>query len=96
MAKYIALCNWTDQGIKSVKDSPTRLDAAKALAKKLGCTINEFYLTMGSHDFVVIMDGPDDDTMAKFTLMLGMGGNVRTTSMKAFAEADYRKIIGAL
>ncbi len=96
MPKYIALCNWTDQGIRNVKDSPKRLDAARDMAKKMGCTITDFYLTMGSHDFVVIMDGPDDDTMAKFTLMLGMAGNVRTTSMKAFAEADYRKIVGAL
>jgi len=96
MAKYIALCNWTDQGIKNVKDSPARLDAAKALAKKLGGSVVDFYMTMGGHDMVVVVEAPDDEAVAKFNLLLGMGGNVRTTTLKAFAEADYRKVIAAL
>lgn len=96
MAKYIILTNWTDQGIKSVKDSPKRLDAAKALAKKHGCKVEQFYLTIGAHDMTVILDAPDDETIAKFVLTLGSGGNVRTTTLKAFSEATYRQIIGSL
>ncbi len=96
MARYIQLLNWTDQGVKSVRESPKRLDAARDLAKKMGCEIREFYMTIGASDMVVIADAPDDETMAKFTLMLGMGGNVRTTTMKAFSEDAYRKIIGGL
>jgi uncharacterized protein with GYD domain len=96
MARYIQLLNWTDQGAKNVRESPKRLDAARDLAKKMGCEIREFYMTTGASDMVVIADAPDDETMAKFTLMLGMGGNVRTTTMKAFPEDAYRKIIGAL
>jgi uncharacterized protein with GYD domain len=96
MAKYIALCNWTEQGIKSVKDSPSRLDTAKALATKLGGNIDTFYMTMGTHDMVVVIDMPNDETVAKFNLMLGMAGNLRTTTLKAFGEADYRKVIAAL
>lgn len=96
MAKYIQLMNWTDQGIKSVKDSPKRLDAAREAAKKMGCTIHKFYMTAGAYDAVVIAEGPDDETMAKLTLMLGMGGNIRTTTMKAFSEDAYRRIIGSL
>ncbi len=96
MAKYIQLLNWTDQGIKSVKDSPKRLDAAREAAKKIGCTIHKFYMTAGVHDMVVIVEAPDDETMAKFTLMLGMGGNLRSTTMKAFSEDSYRKIVGSL
>ncbi len=96
MAKYIVLSNWTDQGIKSVKDSPKRLDAAREAAKKLGVEISKFYLTTGACDMVVIAEAPNDEAMAKFSLMLGMGGNIRTTTMKAFSEDSYRKIIGSL
>ena len=96
MARYIQLLNWTDQGIKSVRESPKRLDAARAMAKKMGCEVREFYMTTGACDMVVITDAPDDETMAKFTLTLGMGGNVRTTTMKAFTEDAYRKLIGGL
>jgi len=96
MARFIQLLNWTEQGVKSVKDSPKRLDGARAAAKKMGVEIREFYMTIGSSDMVVIADAPDDATMAKFTLTLAMGGNVRTTTLKAFSEDDYRKIIGGL
>lgn len=96
MSKYIILTSWTDQGIKNVKASPKRLDAAKALAKKLQCKIDQFYLTIGTHDMVVVMDAPDDDAAAKFVLTLGSAGNVRTTTLKAFSEASYRQIIGGL
>ena len=96
MARYIELLSWTDQGIRNVKDSPKRLDAGRALAKKMGCEIREFYMTTGACDMVVILDAPDDETAAKFNLTLAMGGNVRTTTLKAFPEDDYRKIIGSL
>ena len=96
MARYIALTNWTEQGAKSIKDSPSRVDAARALAKKHGCTMGDFYMTMGAADMVVIIDAPSDEAMAKFGLSLAMGGNVRTTTLKAFTEDEYRKIIGGL
>jgi uncharacterized protein with GYD domain len=96
MAKYIELLNWTDQGVKNVKDSPKRLDAARQLAKKMGCEVREFYMTTGACDMVVIVDAPDDEAVAKFNLTLAMGGNVRTTTLKAFTEDSYRKIIGSL
>jgi uncharacterized protein with GYD domain len=96
MATYITLVDWTEQGIKGVKDSPKRLDAARALAKKLGCEMKEFYMTIGAHDMVAIIEAPDDEAMAKFALNLGSSGNVRTTTLKAFSEDAYRKIIGAL
>jgi uncharacterized protein with GYD domain len=96
MAKYITLVNWTDQGIKSVKDSAKRLDAARALAKKLGCEMKDFYMTIGPYDMVAMVEAPDDEAMAKFGLALGSGGNVRTTTLKAFSEDAYRRIIGAL
>jgi uncharacterized protein with GYD domain len=95
MSTYIMLVNWTDQGIKSVKDSPARLDGARAAAKKFGCEITSFYMTMGVSDMVVIGEAPDDEAFAKFSLAMGSGGNIRTTTLKAFSEATYRKIVAA-
>lgn len=96
MAKYIMLLNWTDQGIRTVKDSPKRLDAAREGARKIGCELQEFYMTMGTFDMVAIVEAPDDDAMAKFILMVGAQGNIRSTTLKAFAETGYRSLIGAL
>ena len=96
MAQYIMLSNWTEQGIKNVKESPKRLDAAKALAKQFNGEIVEFYMTTGAPDMVVMLEAPDDEAAAKFALSLGSGGNVRTTTLKAFSEQSYRSIIGSL
>ena len=96
MARYILLANWTDQGIKSIKDSPARVEAARQLAKTMGCTMGDFYMTAGSVDMVWMFDAPDDATVAKFCLSLAMKGNVRTTTLKALSEADFGKIIHAL
>jgi uncharacterized protein with GYD domain len=96
MGIYISLVNWTDQGIRNVKDSPGRLDVAKQGAKQLGCTLTHFFMTIGPYDMVAILEAPDDETAAKFSLNLAAGGNVRTTTLKAFDEAAYRKIIAGL
>ena len=96
MAKFIILMSWTDQGIKNVKDLPKRLDAGRDLAKKLGCTVGEFHLTIGPYDAVIMLDAPDDETAAKYMLTLGSGGNVRTTTLKALPEERFPKATGSL
>ena len=96
MATYISLVNWTEQGIKNVKDSPARLDDAQALARKLGGEMKQMFLTMGGYDMVAILDLPNDEAAATLALKLGAGGSVRTTTLKAFDEATCRKIIAAL
>lgn len=96
MSTYILLLNYTEQGIRTVKDSPKRLDAARGLARKHGAEIKDVYLTMGTYDLVTVVEAAADDAVAKFVLALGSLGNVRTTTLRAFPEADYRKIAGAL
>lgn len=96
MATYIMLTNWTDQGIRGVKDSPNRLDAAKKAIKGLGGEFKAFYMTMGEYDMVAIYDAPDDAAAAKFTLLLAKQGNVRTKTLKAFAETEFRQIVGGV
>ncbi len=96
MATYISLINYTDQGIRNVKDSPKRLDAAKKALKDLGGELKAFYLTMGAYDIVIVAEAPSDEVVARFVLAVGSLGNVRTTTLKAFNEAEFRKIVGAL
>jgi uncharacterized protein with GYD domain len=96
MATYLMLLNWTDQGIKNVKESPKRMDAAKKLAKDFGGEIKTVYMTQGSFDLAFVTDMPNDEKVASFVLKLGSLGNVRTTTLKAYSEDDYRNIIGNL
>ncbi len=93
---YILLMNWTDQGIKTVKDSPNRLDKARAAAKGQGITLGDFYMTIGSYDMVVHVEAPDDAALAKWVLQVAQGGAVRSTTLKAFGEDEYRKIVGSV
>jgi uncharacterized protein with GYD domain len=96
MPNYIALLKWTEQGVANIKDSPDRLDAGRKAFKKLGVKLKDTYLTMGPYDLVIILEAPDDATYARALLSLAAQGNVQTETLKAFTEAEYRKIIGSL
>jgi uncharacterized protein with GYD domain len=96
MATYFILINWTDQGIKNIKDSPKRVDAARKAVKDIGGDLKAFYMLQGSYDAVLILEMPTDDALAKFLLKIGSLGNVRTSTMRAYTETEYRKIIGEL
>jgi uncharacterized protein with GYD domain len=96
MPKYILLANWTDQGIRNIKDSAKRLDAGLALAKRQGCVYENFFMTMGGFDMVSVIEAPDDETLAKHVLTVAAGGNLRTVTLKAFPEDSYRSIIANL
>ena len=96
MTTYILLGNWTDQGARSVKDSPRRLDAAKQALEDMGGDFKSFYLTMGDYDMVGVYEAPDDAVAARFALQVGQLGYVRTRTLKAFPEAAYREIIASL
>ena len=96
MPTYISLLRYTQQGIAAVKQSPTRLDAAKEAYRRVGGELKSFHLTMGRFDAVVISELPDDLAAAKVALALGAQGNIRTETMRAFTEAEYRRVIGEL
>jgi uncharacterized protein with GYD domain len=96
MSTYIYLLRYTQQGIANIKQGPSRLDAAKQAYKKAGGELKGFYLTLGQYDAVAIADLPDDNAAAKFALALGSQGNVRSETLRAFSEAEYRKIVGEL
>jgi uncharacterized protein with GYD domain len=96
MPTYIMLANWTDQGAQKAKESPRRVDTAKKALADMGGEFKSFYMTMGEYDLVMIYEAPDDAVAARFTLLLGMLGTVRTRTLKAFPEAAYREIVASL
>jgi uncharacterized protein with GYD domain len=96
MTTYIMLVNWTDQGIRNVKDSPARLDTAKQELQEMGGEFKSIFMTLGEYDLVAVYEAPDDAVAARFSLLLAANGNVRTCTLKAFPEAAYREIIRSL
>jgi len=96
MATYVLLCNYTDQGIRAVKDSPKRRAAAKELGKKFGVELKTSYLAMGTCDVILTVEATSDDAVAKWALSLASKGNVRTTTIKVFPEAEMDKILESL
>ena len=96
MPTFILSLNWTEQGIKSVKDSPKRAQAARELGKKLGVEIKQVFLTSGDSDLLLIVDTASGDNIAKFALALGSQGNVRTKTARAWSEAEFQKFLAEL
>jgi uncharacterized protein with GYD domain len=96
MATYISLLSYTQKGVESIKQLPTRIDAARQAAKALGAEIKQIYLVMGQYDAVVISEAPDDETAAKLALGSAMQGNVRSETLRAFPEAEFKRIVAGL
>jgi uncharacterized protein with GYD domain len=92
---YIALLNWTDQGIRNVKDTAKRAESAKALARKLGGKL-EIHYTMGEYDAVAMIEMPSDEAYNRFALSTGSLGNIRTKTLKAWTLDELKKVIDEL
>ena len=96
MAIYIVLVNFTDQGVRNIKDTTKRGDAIRDMAKKFGVTAREFYWTLGSYDVIDIFDAPDDASMAAFLAAFGAMGNARTQTLRAFSQSEMNGILAKL
>lgn len=94
MPTYVMLLNWTDQGIRNYKDTPSRADAFSAAAEKLKAKILHIYWTVGPYDLVAVVEAPDDETITAALLQLGGVGNVRSTTLRAFGREEMDRIIG--
>ena len=96
MPTYIVMSKWTPQGLQNVKQSPSRLDAARKSYKAAGVTMKDFYMVTGQYDMVAIVEAPDDAALAKAILSSTSQGSITTQTCRAFTEDEYRKIIGGL
>ena len=93
MATYVVLGQFTDQGIRNVKDTAKRAEALKEMAKKSGATVKEFYWTLGQYDVVTVIDAPDDASLTGLLLSVGGLGNVRTQALRAFSADEMGRIL---
>jgi uncharacterized protein with GYD domain len=96
MPTYLSLMRWTKEGLEKIKESPSRLDAARKAIEPAGGKITSFYMLMGQYDMAIVVEAPDDATLARINLSLASKGGVRTETSRAFTEDEYRKIISGL
>ena len=96
MPQFVVLVRYTQQGISKIKESPARIDSARKAAEQVGGKIHSWYLTMGQYDAAFIAEFPNDEACAKFSLSVVAKGNVTTETLKAFPEAEFRKMISEL
>jgi len=96
MAIYISLIQFTEQGIRNVKDTVKRGDAAIGEAEKMGMKIIEEFWTMGAYDVVVLFEAPDDETMSAFLLKIGSMGNVKSQTLRAFRKQEMEGVLAKL
>ncbi|MFC5431424.1 GYD domain-containing protein [Paraburkholderia denitrificans] len=96
MATYVVLAQFTDQGIRTIKNSPQRASQVEEIARGFGCEMKEVYWTLGHYDIVAIVEATDEQSLTAFGLALGSAGNVRTQTLRAFTKSEMGAIIGKL
>lgn len=96
MATYLLLANFTDQGIRNVKDTVKRAEAFRALAKKHKSNVKDLYWTLGQYDCALVVEAPDDETMTTLALSVGTLGNIRTQVLRAFTAEEIGPILGKM
>jgi uncharacterized protein with GYD domain len=96
MPTYIALMNFTDQGIRNVKETTKRADAARDAARKFGANMAQIYWTVGQYDLVTVIEAPNDESATAFALSISSAGNVRTQTLRAFSSEETNAILAKL
>src|SRR2546430_1884098 len=96
MPTYISLLNWTDEGVRSFRDTLERAKAAGELAERMGGQLKDVYWTVGPYDVVSVAEFPDDETGTAFLLALGSQGNIRSTTLRAFNGDEMARVLAKL
>lgn len=96
MQTYIALARFTDQGMRNVKDTVKRADAAREMASKFGVKMDDIWWTLGDYDIVVRCTAKDEASVTAFSLALASGGNVRFQTLRAMTRDEMTAVLGKL
>ena len=96
MPRYVVLVNWTEQGIKYVKQTLERTDSGGDIDQKHGLKLQQAYWTVGAYDMVTVFEAPDDEALSAHLLEIGSLGNVRTTTLRAYDEEEMSGILRRL
>jgi uncharacterized protein with GYD domain len=93
MAMYVSLLQFTEQGVRNVKDTIKRAAAATAEAEKMGVKVTDSFWTMGAYDVVLLLEAPNDETVSAFSLKIGALGNIKSQTMRAFSRKEMEGIL---
>lgn len=93
MATFVVLASFTEQGIRNVKETVSRAEAFKEMAKKSGVTVKDMYWTLGRHDIVVVCEAPDDESSTALMLSVASRGYVRSETLRAFSFGEMQKVL---
>jgi len=96
MATYIVLSNFTEQGIRTVRETTNRADAVRELARKFGVTVKDIYWTLGEYDVVTVFEAADEASITALSLAIGQAGNVRTQMLRAFNKEEMKGVLAKL
>jgi len=96
MATYVMLATFTEQGLKGIKDTVKRTEAARERAMKAGVTMRASFWTLGAYDLVAVFEAPDDETMTAFSLSVARLGNIKTQTLRAFSSKDMGTVLGKM
>ena len=96
MPTYLTLARWTEEGVRTVKQTVTRTEQARAAAKKAGGKFIGSWWTQGAYDFVAVIEMPDDESVSALVLRTAMGGNARFETMRAYTAEEMQRIIQKL
>jgi uncharacterized protein with GYD domain len=96
MPAYVTLFNWTEQGVKNLKDTTKRAQAARQMWEESGGRFIGIWWTFGQYDGMVLHEAPDDETANRLLMAVGMQGNIRTTTLRAFSEEEMEGILGRM
>ncbi len=96
MVTYALLINWTEQGIKNVKDTVKRAEDVRKLSERMGGRLSSLYWTQGSYDLVGILEAPDEETANAIAIASGMSGSVRTQTLRAYSAEEMQKVLDKL
>ena len=96
MATYVLLLNFTDEGIRDVKNTAKRAEDFKKMADKAGAKVKEVYWTLGRYDSVLIFESPDEETASALRLSLGSLGFIQTQTLRAFSVEDIGRILAKM
>jgi len=96
MATFIALIDYTEQGVRSIQESPQRATVFVEQAKQMGVTVKDLYWTYGGHDGVLILEAPDDHAASALLLELARAGNVRAQTLRAYDRAEMEEVLARI
>jgi uncharacterized protein with GYD domain len=96
MPTYITLLKWTPQGLQNIKQSPSRVDAARKAFQAVGVTMKSFFMVTGQYDMIAVVEAPDDAALAKALLATTSMGSITSETCRAFTEDEYRQIVAGL